>query len=133
MATFYHDGTKYELPALSLSLQELQERADSTKGLVSKTKARFAFLEHVFSKDELTELCGAASVAKADAASVGVVYSGVISAYYREERESDMQAISDQVEQLSGIADLVQAMSNFGELVGNLNGSDNRQKFSVLK
>lgn len=117
------EGNEFELPKLTIALQD--EMQNAPKGNDTKTQAKgiMAFLKKILPEDYVTEQLGSDKVEEIDLVALRNMYDGVDGAYTRAITESQMDRVNAQLE------DVMPVLQNL-EKVSAL---QNRQGFSRVR
>lgn len=121
MQTFTDEnGNSFELPKLTLALQEKNNAAKGNTDFKALVKARYEFLKAVLPTDYLNERLNGKSEVSIDVIELSKLYMLVDDAYWGEERQKQIESATAQIEQ---VKDLVNAANSMAKI-------NNRQGFN---
>lgn len=121
MQTFTDEnGNSFELPKLTLALQEKNNAAKGNTDFKALVKARYDFLKSVLPSEYLNERLNGKAEASIDIIELSKLYMLVDNAYWGEERQTQVEVATAQMEQ---VKDLVNAANSMAKIT-------NRQGFN---
>lgn len=121
MQTFTDEnGNSFELPKLTMALQEKNNAAKGNTDFKALVKARYEFLKAVLPADYLNERLNGKSEVSIDVIELSKLYMLVDDAYWGDERRKQIESATAQMEQ---VKDLVNAANSMAKI-------NNRQGFN---
>lgn len=118
-------GETYELPALTLALSEMTDRASASRSARERAELEWGFLSEVLPADALAAEVGGDTVETCDVVALEVCYVGVVSAYTLPMHEARARASKAQ---LDLVRQPLEAVSKMAPVIGMIGGAAGRAR-----
>lgn len=106
------DGEQFELPKLTIALQEEMEDAPKGSNTKEQVKSIMAFLKKVLPEEYVTEALGGDKPEEVDLVALRNLYDGVDSAYTMAMTASQMRSINAQMDSVAPVLENIAKVGN---------------------
>ena len=119
MQTFTDEnGNSFELPKLTLALQEKNNAAKGNADFKALVSARYNFLKAVLPSEYLNERLNGKTESTIDVVELSKLYMLVDNAYWSEERQKQIESATAQIEQVKELVNAANSMAKISNRQG---------------